>query len=92
MGVALPIGDLSGDDGVGGRGAIDRWGAGLFSDRRIAKVSVRGDFPNRLLNHPHPCVQLVVTGQYATAPQAEQQAWTDFCQMLLATNAFLYVE
>jgi hypothetical protein len=25
-------------------------------------------------------------------PAAEESAWTDFCQMLLASNAFLYVD
>src|SRR5207248_10144909 len=29
---------------------------------------------------------------YAQGPEAEAQAWTDFCQMVLASNAFLYVE
>jgi hypothetical protein len=29
---------------------------------------------------------------YAAEPHAGQSAWTDFCQMLLASNAFLYVE
>lgn len=29
---------------------------------------------------------------YAERPDAARQAWTDFCQMLLAGNAFLYVE
>jgi hypothetical protein len=29
---------------------------------------------------------------YADRPDASRQAWTDFCQMLLAGNAFLYVE
>jgi len=29
---------------------------------------------------------------YAQRPDAARQAWTDFCQMLLAGNAFLYVE
>ena len=29
---------------------------------------------------------------YAADKQAEQQTWTDFCQMILASNAFLYVE
>ena len=31
-------------------------------------------------------------GLYASAADAETRAWTDFCQMLLASNAFLYVE
>jgi len=30
--------------------------------------------------------------QYAGQEDAEQRAWIDFCQMLLASNAFLYVE
>jgi hypothetical protein len=29
---------------------------------------------------------------YTQAKEAELQTWTDFCQMLLASNAFLYVE
>jgi hypothetical protein len=29
---------------------------------------------------------------YEGQADAEQNAWTDFCQMLLASNAFLYVE
>lgn len=29
---------------------------------------------------------------HATAPDARQRAWTDFCQMLLASNSFLYVD
>jgi hypothetical protein len=32
------------------------------------------------------------TAHYAAQPDAEQRAWTDFCQMLLASNQFLYVE
>jgi hypothetical protein len=31
-------------------------------------------------------------GRYPEAPGAEAPVWADFCQMLLATNAFLYVE
>jgi hypothetical protein len=30
--------------------------------------------------------------QYSSAPDADEKAWTDFCQMLLASNSFLYVE
>ena len=30
--------------------------------------------------------------EYAGKPNAEENVWTDFCQMLLASNAFLYVE
>jgi len=29
---------------------------------------------------------------YAAAKDGAQRAWTDFCQMILASNAFLYVE
>ena len=29
---------------------------------------------------------------YAKEKDAEERAWTDLCQMLLASNAFLYVE
>jgi hypothetical protein len=29
---------------------------------------------------------------YVNDKQAEKKAWTDFCQMILASNAFLYVE
>jgi hypothetical protein len=29
---------------------------------------------------------------YAADKQGEKQTWTDFCQMILASNAFLYVE
>ena len=28
----------------------------------------------------------------AAEPEAEPQTWTDLCQMILASNAFLYVE
>ena len=31
-------------------------------------------------------------GLYANEPDAKARAWRDFCQMLLASNAFLYVE
>jgi hypothetical protein len=31
-------------------------------------------------------------GHYAEAADADARAWADFCQMLLASNAFLYVE
>jgi hypothetical protein len=31
-------------------------------------------------------------GHYAGAADADTRAWADFCQMLLASNAFLYVE
>ncbi|MCC2672841.1 MAG: Protein of unknown function (DUF1553)/Protein of unknown function (DUF1549)/Planctomycete, partial [Armatimonadetes bacterium] len=30
--------------------------------------------------------------EYGGAPKGEQPAWTDFCQSLLASNAFLYIE
>lgn len=30
--------------------------------------------------------------EYAGKPEAEELAWVDFCQMLLASNGFLYVE
>ena len=29
---------------------------------------------------------------YAGEPDATERIWTDFCQMLLASNAFLYVD
>ena len=29
---------------------------------------------------------------YAAAKNAETKAWTDLCQMLLASNAFVYVD
>jgi hypothetical protein len=29
---------------------------------------------------------------YANEKKPREQAWNDFCQMLLARNAFLYVE
>jgi hypothetical protein len=29
---------------------------------------------------------------YAREPDARQRTWTDLCQMLLASNTFLYVE
>jgi hypothetical protein len=32
------------------------------------------------------------TDGYHTAKTASERAWSDFCQMLLASNAFLYVE
>ncbi|MBM3457039.1 MAG: DUF1553 domain-containing protein, partial [Armatimonadetes bacterium] len=32
------------------------------------------------------------TAEYAGKSEAEQQVWTDFCQMLLASNAFLFLE
>lgn len=32
------------------------------------------------------------TAEYAGQPHAVDAAWMDFCQMLLASNAFLYVE
>lgn len=32
------------------------------------------------------------TAHYAHADDARQRAWVDYCQMLLASNAFLYVE
>ena len=30
--------------------------------------------------------------EYAKEKDADTRAWTDLCQMLLASNAFLYVE
>jgi hypothetical protein len=30
--------------------------------------------------------------QYAEEPRPEMRAWADFCQLLLASNAFLYLE
>jgi hypothetical protein len=30
--------------------------------------------------------------QYEKEKDGDQQAWTDFCQMILASNAFLYIE
>ena len=30
--------------------------------------------------------------KYADAEDAEQRAWRNFCQMLLASNQFLYIE
>jgi hypothetical protein len=30
--------------------------------------------------------------EYAGQSDARQRAWVDFCQMLLASNEFLYVE
>jgi len=30
--------------------------------------------------------------RYRDLPEAREQAWTDFCQMLLVSNAFLYIE
>ena len=32
------------------------------------------------------------TSEYGGRPNAVQAAWVDFCQMLLASNAFLYIE
>jgi hypothetical protein len=29
---------------------------------------------------------------YAAEKDGRQRGWTDFCQMILASNAFLYVE
>ena len=29
--------------------------------------------------------------EYGSDPGAEERAWTDFCQALLASNSFLYV-
>ncbi len=31
-------------------------------------------------------------GQYAGQPEADARVWSDFCQMLLAANSFLYLE
>ena len=30
--------------------------------------------------------------EYDGKPQADENVWTDFCQMLFASNAFLYVD
>ena len=40
------------------------------------------------------CTQFVATQRtlYANEKDAEQRVWTDFCQMIQAGNAFLYVE
>jgi hypothetical protein len=32
------------------------------------------------------------TDRYAGSPEASERVWTEFCQMLMASNAFLYVE
>jgi hypothetical protein len=35
---------------------------------------------------------LTQPGKYAGQAEARERAWTDLCQMLLSSNAFLYVE
>jgi hypothetical protein len=59
---------------------------------RQAFILVNGRPPTTTEN---AAAQRFLTGQlteYSSAADAEQHAWTDFCQMLLASNAFLYVE
>ena len=45
-------------------------------------------YPNADCNSVGPATP----GAARPAPEAEQRTWADFCQMLLASNAFLYVE
>jgi hypothetical protein len=68
--------------------------AGSDADRRITQV-----FRLAVGREPHveerAAVRRFLALQqplYANAKNGEHRAWTDLCQMILATNAFLYIE
>jgi hypothetical protein len=68
--------------------------AGSDADRRIALA-----FRLAVGRQPHDEERAVVghflaeqQSLYAKEKDGERRAWIDLCQMILATNAFLYVE
>ena len=63
------------------------------------EVAVRGALRTAFNREPTSVEQLAslqfVQGQietYASEKNPHERAWNDFCQMLLGSNAFLYVE